>query len=173
MTLTKLLHLNGLRHYWNLYLINHVYAGTKTRYFERKRKLLNSIGHQIGEGTKVVGPVYCTGKLITGNDCWIGADFTIRGNGTVTIGNNCDIGPDVSFQTGGHTIGTAERRAGDGVTHNIMVGNGTWIGARSTFVNSISVGNACVIAACACVTKNVGDNTLVGGVPAKEIRELE
>ena len=50
---------------------------------ERKRKLLNAIGHESGEGTKIVGPVFLTATLETGKDCWIGADFKATGNGVI------------------------------------------------------------------------------------------
>ena len=155
------------------FLVNHIYSGsTKDRTFEKKRKLLNAIGYQIGKDTKIVGPIYCTAKLTIGNNCWVGKNFFVNGNGSVEIGDNCDIAPEVAFQTGGHLIGSAERRAGTGANHSIKVGNGTWLGARSTIVNSVSIGNSCVVAACSCVVKDVPDNCLVGGVPAKIIREL-
>lgn len=154
-----------------LYVVNHIYKGTV--FFEQKRKMLNSIGFDIGEGTKVVGPIDCTGTLKVGKNCWIGKNLSIHGNGSVVIGDNCDIAPDVTFLTGGHAIGSAERRAGQGETYRIIVGNGTWIAARTTILGNTAVGNSCVVAACACVTKDVPDNTLVGGVPAKEIRKLD
>ena len=154
------------------YLMNHVWCGTEKRYFERKRRFLIFMGHQIGEGTKVVGPVWCTGRLVIGKDCWIGKNLLVNGNGTVTVGDCCDIAPEVAFQTGGHRIGSAHRRAGKGVKFNIEVGNGCWIGARSTILGGVHVGDSCVVAACACVNKDVPANSLVGGVPAKIIREL-
>lgn len=155
-----------------MYLVNKIYCGSNPKYFEKKRKLLNAINFQIGEGTKVVGPIEVTGKLIVGDNCWIGKNFKVNGNGTVTIGDNCDIAPEVTFQTGGHIIGTSDRRAGEGVIFNQSVGSGTWIGGRVTILNNTNIGKSCVIAGCACVTKNVEDNTLVGGVPAKCIRRL-
>ncbi len=170
--IARLLHLKGLRYKVNTFLVNKVYAGTKPRYFEKKRRLLNKIGYEIGEGTKVVGPIYCTGKLKIGKNCWVGKNLMINGNGNVTIGDNCDIAPEVAFQTGGHLIGDSARRAGKGITADITVGNGCWIGARSTIINNTKIGNSCVVASCACVTKDVEDNLLVGGVPAKIIREL-
>lgn len=168
--ISRILHLKGIRRRVNLFLVNIIFAGTAC--FSLKRKLLNKIGFEIGEGTKVVGPIFCSGKLIVGKNCWVGKNLFVNGNGSVTIGDNCDIAPEVAFQTGGHLIGDSERRAGEGVTSHITVGNGTWIGARSTMVNSINVGNSCVVAACACVVKDVPDNSLVGGVPAKIIKEL-
>ncbi len=170
--IVKLLHLKGLRYKVNTFLVNKVYAGTKPKYFEKKRRLLNKIGYEIGEGTKVVGPIYCTGKLKIGKNCWIGKSLMINGNGEVTIGDNCDIAPEVAFQTGGHLIGDSSRRAGKGIISNITVGDGCWIGTRATIINNTKIGNSCVVASCACVTKDIGDNLLVGGVPAKIIREL-
>ena len=154
-----------------MYLVNHMFAGTP--YFEKKRKLLNAIGYDIGEGTKIVGPIYCSGTLKIGRNCWIGRNFTVNGNGTVIVGDRCDIAPDVSLLTGGHLIGGQEKRAGDSETYTITVGDGVWIGARATLGKNIVVGSGSVIAACACVMDSVKENTLVGGVPAKIIKELD
>ena len=159
--IVKWLHLRGIRRITSLFLVNHVFPGT--RHFKIKRKLLNGIGFQIGEGTKVVGPIECTGHLIVGKDCWIGKNLKVNGNGTVTIGDNCDIAPEVTFQTGGHLIGDETRRAGEGVIFNQSVGKGTWIGGRVTILNHTNIGNGCMIAGCACVIRDVPDNTLWGG----------
>ena len=162
----------GLKIKWTLFKVNTLYAGTKEKNFEKKRKLLNAIGYSIGEGSKIVGPVFCSGKLIVGNNTWIGRNLVIHGNGTVKIGDNCDLAPDVVFLTGGHEIGSAERRAGEGYIKDIEVGNGCWLGARSTVLGGVQIEDGSVVAACACVVKTVSANTLVGGVPAKEIRKL-
>lgn len=154
-----------------VFLVNKIFASTSA--FRTKRSLLRFAGYKIGKGTKIVGPIYCSAKLKIGNDCWIGKNFTCNGNGTVEIGDNCDIGPEVTFQTGGHTIGTPERRAGDGIKYTQIVGSGTWIGGRTTILNNVNIGKSCVVAGCACVVKDVGDNILVGGVPARRIKVLE
>ena len=153
------------------FLINHVYCGT--RHFEKKRKIMNKMGFQVGEGTKIVGPIFCTVTLTIGKNCWIGKNFLCNGNGFVTIGDNCDIAPEVVFQTGGHEIGGFERRAGKGCVFTQRVGDGTWIGGRTTIIGETTIGKSCVVAGCACVTKDVPDNVLVGGIPAKIIRALD
>lgn len=164
--------ITGLKKKWVYFCVNKLFAGTKTKNFEKKRKLLNSIGYEIGEGTKIVGPIFCTGKLVVGNDCWIGRSFSVDGNETVTIGDRCDIGPCVSFQTGGHEISTHDRRAGVGYNKPITVGNGCWIAAKTTVLGGVKIGDGSVVAAGSCVVGNVTGDILVGGVPAREIRKL-
>ncbi len=166
----KIFHIDGIKRRCALLLVNKIFVGTS--HFSAKRKLLNSIGISVGENTKIVGPIECTGKLNVGDNCWIGKNFKVNGNGQVYIGNNCDIAPEVTFQTGGHLIGTAERRAGKGFNCVQSVGDGTWIGGRVTVLNETNIGKSCVVAACACVVKDVPDNSLVGGVPARLIRKL-
>ena len=163
--------LNSVKRMLVMWLVNRVFVGT--RCYEKKRKLLNSIGYTIGEGTRVVGPIFCTGNLVIGKDCWIGKNITVNGNGAVIISDNCDIAPEVTFLTGGHAIGTGERRAGMGESYTVRVEDGCWIGARSTLGKEITIGKGSVVAACACVMKNVGQNTVVGGVPAKVIRDID
>ena len=157
----KILHLKGIKRKIVLFLVNKIFVGT--RYFEIKRKLLNSIGYKIGINTKIVGPVECTGNLIIGNDCWIGKNLKVNGNGTVIIGDRCDLAPEITFQTGGHLIGTKERRAGEGVVFNQNIGNGVWIGGRTTILNNTTIGNSSIIAGCSCVIKDVPCNVLWGG----------
>lgn len=155
-----------------LYLVNKVFQGTRPQLFAVKRRLLNSIGYNIGEGTKIVAPIYCTGSLSIGKSCWIGTKLTVHGNGHVIIGDYCDLGPEVCFLTGTHKIGSSERRAGEGYNTTIQISSGCWIGGKSTFVNDITVGSASVVAAGALVNKSVAANVLVGGVPAKVIKSL-
>lgn len=165
-------HINGIKRAFCMFLINHVFIGTKPYACMMKRKLFRLIGCSIGNNTTIVGPIDCKGFFSIGENCWIGKNFIINGNGFVEIGNNCDIGPEVTFQTGGHVIGNQFRRAGEGVIFNQKVGNGTWIGGRSTICNNSKIGNSCVVAACSCVVHDVPNNSLVGGVPAKIIRNL-
>lgn len=146
-------------------LLNGRYAG-KTN-FEKKRKLLNSIGHEIGEGTKIVGPIFASAKLHVGKNCWIGAFFKATGNGEIFIGDNCDVAPEVTFATGGHKIGSSDRRAGEGVIDNIHVGSGCWICQRSLLLQGSQVKSGSIVAAGAVVTKTITEeNVLLAGVPA-------
>lgn len=169
-TITKKLHLYGMHRSINFFFINKVLSGT--RLWAAKRFLLRSLGYEIGEGTKVVGPLFCSANLAIGKNCWIGRELQINGNGWVEIGDNCDIAPQVTFLTGGHAIGDSSRRAGVGERYHIAVRDGCWICANATLLNDIEIGAGAVVAAGAVVTSSVAENRLVGGVPAKEIKPL-
>lgn len=155
-----------------VFATNHIFVGTRPWTFPLKRKLLNWGGYDIGENSKVVGPIYIYGQFRCEANCWVGKNLFVNGNGVVEIGNNCDIGPEVIFQTRGHKIGDSQRRAGEGELYQQVIGNGVWIGGRSTFLKSVHVGDGSVIAGCACVLKDVPSNVIVGGVPAHILREL-
>ncbi len=169
----KRLHLYGLHRKICFFLINYVFTGTKPFACSMKRRLMKASGNPVGIGTTIVGPIRIMGTVEIGDKCWINRNFTLHGNGHAKIGNNCDIGPDVSLLTGGHQLGSSERRAGKGELYEIEIKNGCWIGARSTLLGNIVLDEGCVIAACACVNKNVPKNVLAGGIPAKIIRSLD
>ena len=163
--------LKTVKHMLVMFVVNHLCDGAYL--FELKRKLLNAIGYSLGEGTKVVGPIYCTAKLITGSDCWLGRNFTIHGNGTVEMGDNCDIAKDVTFLTVRRGTDAQESGAGEVRNDSISVGEGCWIGAHATLGRNVTIGKGCMILADACVLKNMPEKTLIGGVPARIVRKLD
>lgn len=160
-------------YYFVLFLINKVLSGT--HFFRLKRVLLNAIGINIGVGTSIVGPIYCGSNIdiSIGSNCWIGKDTSFDGDGIVTIGNNVDIAPHCIFCTGGHEIGSKERRAGKGIHTSIKVEDGCWIGTNVTIINNSVVRKGTVIAAGSVVISDIEENSLAAGNPAKKKKELE
>lgn len=91
---------------------------------------------------------------------------------TITIGDNVWVGMDVCFVCSTHEIGDKRQRAGKSLYKDIVVGKGCWIGARTTILPGVTIGEGCIIAAGSIVTKDIPANTLYGGVPAKFIKNL-
>lgn len=88
------------------------------------------------------------------------------------IGDNVSIGPKSTIVTDTHELGDGGKRAGKNIHLPISIGNGTWIGANVTILAGVTIGSGVVVAAGAVVTKDVEDNVLVAGVPAKVIKTL-
>ena len=69
-----------------------------------------------------------------------------------------------------HDLNPSKR--GDMYIKPIKIGNNVWIGSNVTITQGVTVGNGAVIAAGAVVTKDVPDEVVVGGVPAKMIKKI-
>lgn len=162
----------GLKRKLTLFVVNKLCKGTRPCLYGVKRAFMNWSGYSVGSNTKIVGPVRVFGELNIGKNCWIGTGFTVHGNGKVIIGDNCDVAPDVTFLTGSHKIGDESRRAGEGCSFIIEVEDGCWIGAKSTLMGNIRISRGCVIGAAALVNNDIPKNTVVGGVPARVIKNL-
>ncbi len=114
-----------------------------------------------------------------GKNISVGEDFLTNYNVTildiakVSIGNYCMIGPNTLITTVGHPLMPKGRREKKAKGEPVNIGNDVWIGGNCTILPGITVGNNVVIAAGAVVTKDVPDNCVVAGVPARIIKTLE
>jgi maltose O-acetyltransferase len=119
---------------------------------------------------KIVGEV----KIVIGADTFIGDNCYITGGkSTVEIGDYCDISSNVSFVTGSHHIDLLGKHiAGTGYSSDIYLGNRVWVGYGSTIMGGVTVGSNVIIAARSLVNKNLNENGIYGGIPAKLIRKL-
>ena len=133
-------------------------------------------------------------KIILSENCWLGENSVFWGGGTITLGSNTHIGSYSSIyasKEGGVTFGNnvncarnlflidASHSYNDKtelickqkmIIESITIGNNVWIGANCTILKGVSIGDGCVIGACALVNKKYGDNVVIGGVPAKIIK---
>jgi len=99
-------------------------------------------------------------------------NLTILDVAPVTIGNNVMIGPNVDIYTVNHPMDAQGRRDALGKGFPVTIGNDVWIGGKSSIMPGVTIGSNVVIAGGAVITKDVPDNVLVGGVPAKVIKNL-
>jgi len=140
--------------------------------------LLRLCGFQIGQGTVMWGAPTITGsgnlytRLTIGEACWINTDCFLNLGAAIQIGNSVAIGHQVMILTDTHAIGDSTRRAGKLTAAPVSIGNGAWLGARCTILPGVTIGEGAVVAAGAVVTKSVPANVLVGGTPARLLREL-
>jgi len=112
------------------------------------------------------------GDVIIGDHTRIGLHNTIIG--PVTIGSHVNLAQGITVTALNHNFEAPERRIDEqGVsTQQVTIGDDIWIGANAVVLPGVTVGNHCVIAAGAVVTKDVPPHSLVAGVPAKIIKQI-
>ena len=128
------------------------------------------IGKPVGQGFSLFPPFYTDfGKNITiGNNVFINADCKFQDQGGIFIGDGVLIGHGVVLATLNHDLDPEKRQQLHPAP--IRIGNRVWIGANATVTSGVTIGDNAVIAAGAVVNKDVPENAVVGGVPAKFIK---
>lgn len=104
--------------------------------------------------------------LELGKNSFINSDCKIRCHKEITIGEDCAISHDFTVMDS-----DAHELDGKRNTNPVHIGNHVWIGTRVTILNGVTVGDGAVIAAGSLVNRDVPAGSLVGGVPAKVIKE--
>lgn len=130
------------------------------------------INSEIDESVAVFTPLYINyGKHTTiGKNVFINFDCTFLDLGGITIEDNVQIAPKVNLLSEGHPL-SPENRQSLMVGH-IHIKRNAWIGANATILPGVTIGENSIVAAGAVVSKDVPDNTIVGGIPAKVIKTI-
>ena len=128
------------------------------------------------------------GELIIWERCFIGEESRVWSANKIVIGNDVLIAHNVNIMdTNSHEIDYIERknvyieiinnghqnRLGNILTAPIVIEDHVWIGFNCIILKGVTIGKGAIIAAGSVVTKNVPPFTLVGGNPAKVIKQLE
>ncbi len=143
--------------------------------FKSQQAILKENLGSIGEKVWIAKTFNCD----NGKNIHIGNNFTGNYNLTmldireIIIGNNVMIGPNTLISTVGHPLNPMGRRQHLAFAKPVTIGNDVWIGGNVTILPGVTIGNNVIVAAGAVVTKDVPDNTLVGGVPARKIKDIE
>lgn len=139
---------------------------------EIRERLSAIIGKTIDQSTTVFTPFHTNfGRHITiGNHVFINHGCSFLDLGGITIEDNVLIGPKVNLITENHPTDPTQRKSL--ILHPIHIKNNAWIGAGATILPGVTIGENSIVAAGAVVNKDVPANTIVGGVPAKIIKEI-
>lgn len=109
-----------------------------------------------------------------GKNCLISEFNVLRGQGGITIGDNVYTSPFVQIVAVNHVYSDPARPIIEqGITANgIVIEDNVWIGSGAIILDGVRIGNGAVIAAGSVVTEDVPRRTVVGGIPAKVIKEM-
>lgn len=112
-------------------------------------------------------------NIYVGDNFYANFDVVILDVAEVRIGDNCMIAPQVAIYTATHPIDPELRNSGRELGKPVTIGNNCWIGGHATINPGVTLGNNVVVASGAVVTKSFPDNVVIGGNPAKVIKDIE
>ncbi len=124
-----------------------------------------------GDNSQILKPFYCdiASNISIANNVFINYNCTMLDMTEVIIGNNVLIGPNVTISTATHSKLASKRLSRCGYAVAIHISDNVWIGAGAVICPGVTLGEGCIVAAGAVVTKDVEPYMIVGGVPAKVI----
>lgn len=163
--------------------LSHDYNMTTDEDEVERKAIIDRLFPNHGQNVYLQGPIEVDYGQFThlGDNFYSNFNLTILDTCPVTIGNNVMCGPNVTFATPLHPLLPTQRNArkqSDGKIADIeygaaiTVGDNCWLASNVTVCPGVKIGKNCVIGAGSVVTKDIPDNSLALGVPAKVIRQI-
>lgn len=131
----------------------------------------------MGQGVRIAPNVsFRNGARITlGDQVQLGEYCAIwagRSVGRITVGARTTFGPGVFVTAADYGLASGVEITDQPMAEqDITIGAGAWIGARAVITAGVTLGDGCVVGAGAVVTRDVPAGAIVGGVPARLIRQ--
>lgn len=141
--------------------------------------LLRALGFRIGATSLIAGTLRVTGSgpvldlLSVGQGCYLTGPLHVDLSAPVHIGDRVYMGYEIALLTVDHALGESSQRCGPRIYRPIWIEDGVWIGSRATILPGVTLGRGSVVAAGAVVARDVPANVMVGGVPARFVRDLQ
>ena len=159
-------HAEGVRQAQVLFKLNHTMP-----YTEEYNTLVKELfGDNLGEGGWIMPGLtgVCFDKVKIGSNVMIMNNCLMMGRGGITIEDGAMIAANAQLISNNHDLYNRQIL----VCKPVHIGKNAWVGAGATILPGVTVGENAVVAAGAVVTKDVAPNTIVGGNPAKFIKEI-
>lgn len=160
----------------------HDYAQKKTFEFNRslphdkvfRKNIIKTLFKETGEKFNITPPFNCDyGCNITiGENFYSNFNLVILDVAEVIIGDNVMFGPNVGIYTAGHPIHPEMRNDGYEYGIKVEIGSSVWFGGNVVVNPGIRIGDNVVVGSGSVITKDIPDNVIVAGNPAKILREI-
>jgi acetyltransferase-like isoleucine patch superfamily enzyme len=147
---------------------------TKPSDTDERHKILSSLFSNEFSNIEILSPFMVDyGYNITlGDNVFINHDCYLMDCAPISIGDNTFIGPKCGLYTANHPLNAIARNKGVEQALPITIGNNVWLGANVIILPGVTIGNGVVVSAGSIVTKNISDNQLVMGAPAKVVKAI-
>jgi len=135
-----------------------------------RSKLSEIIGTEVDDSTIVFPPFYTNfGRSVKlGKNVFINHACSFLDIGGITIEDDVQIGPRVNLISENHPLDPTERKTL--ILKPVVIRRNVWIGAGATVLPGVTIGENAIVAAGAVVSRDVPENTVVAGIPAKVIK---
>ena len=142
---------------------------------KERRDFLSKILGKVGKNCNILPPFKCDSgyHIELGENFFANYGCIILDVNKVKIGKNCMIAPNVGIYSATHPVRAEERYNGVELGLPITIGDNCWIGGGAIINPGVTLGNNVVVASGAVVTKSFGDNLVIGGNPARILKELK
>lgn len=149
------------------HLNNHYHSPDEVR--SVMEKITNK---KIDSSFSMFPPFYtdCGKNLTIGKNVFFNSGCKIQDQGGVYIGDGVLLGHNVVIATLNHSQEPHKRA--NLIPAPVNIGDNVWVGANATICPGVTIGDGAIIAAGAVVTKDVAKNTIVGGIPARFIKNI-
>lgn len=140
---------------------------------EEIREIFSKLtGKPVNDTLGIFPPFYtdCGKNIAIGNHVFFNSGCKFQDQGGITIDDGALLGHNVVLATLNHCMNPEQRANLEPAP--IHIGKNVWVGANVTVLPGVTIGDGAVIAAGAIVTKDVPANTIVGGIPAKKIKNV-
>ena len=146
---------------------------TEYRITKKAREIIAELIANAGSNLYIEPPFHCDYgyNIVCGDNVYFNVNCVVLDSAPVTIGSNVLFAPNVQLYTATHPLEADLRRTLESALP-ITIGDDCWIGGNTVICPGITIGNGCVIGAGSVVTKDVPENSLAVGNPAKVIRKL-
>lgn len=130
------------------------------------------IGKPVDESLTFFPPFYtdCGKNITVGKHVFLNMGCKFQDQGGIFIGDETLIGHNVVLATLNHAMEPEDRATM--IPAPIHIGKRVWIGSNATVLPGVTIGDGAIVGAGAVVTKDVPENTVVGGVPARVLRKI-
>jgi len=155
--------------------LTRLYNQTLETDLEGRKAILRELLGSMGGDIYIEPPFRCDYgyNIHVGENFYANFDCVFLDVCEIRIGDNCMIAPGVHIYTATHPLDPTARNSGREFGKPVRIGHNVWIGGLAVINPGVTIGNNVVIASGAVVTKDVPDNVVVGGNPARVIKEIE
>jgi len=113
-------------------------------------------------------------RIKIGNYNYFNRNMMMDACGSIIIGNNNMFGPDIYITDSNHNYNEHQSPKELPMQKGkVVIGNNCWLGAKVIILKDVELGDNCVVAAGAVVTKSFPKGSVIGGVPAKILKKIE